>query len=74
MQSSTDKNYLPDEFNDTFFYNDGSENKHLFLHSHPTINDQQQQQEEEDDDDDDDEDENYLRGTINGKKNETTTD
>ncbi|CAF3943316.1 unnamed protein product [Rotaria sp. Silwood1] len=56
MQSSTNNHYLPDEFNDNFFYNDNHENKHLFLQSQPIINDQQEEEE----------DEYYLRGPING--------
>jgi hypothetical protein len=61
MQSSTNNHYLPEEFNDSFFYNTNNhEDKHLFFQSQPIINDQEE------------DDENYLRETINGMESGLT--
>ncbi|CAF1145097.1 unnamed protein product [Rotaria magnacalcarata] len=58
MQSSTYNQYLPDEFNDNFFYNDDNDNKKLFLQSQSMINGQTEEEKVEYD----------SRGPINGIK------
>ena len=56
MQSSAANHYLPDEFNENFFYSDSHLDKDLLFQAEAIMNDQ------EDDDD-------YLRGTSPGRIN-----
>ena len=58
MQSSATNQYLPDEFNENFFYSDSHVDKDLLFQAEAIMHDPK-------DDDDDD----YLRGTSPGRMN-----
>ena len=58
MQSSTNNHYLPEEFNENFFYDQHQQDEQLFYPSDPIMDDAQDEPE--------DINEHYLRGTFKG--------